>query len=446
MQEIDSILRADLCSFIEKTFYTLNPNVKYLHNWHIEKIAEKLEAAAEGKVRRLVISMPPRYLKSVCVSVAWPAWLLGKDPTRRILVASHSANLSTKHSVDTRKIMQSSWYKKIFPNFEFANDQNEKNKFMSSKFGFRIATSVNASITGEGGNFLIIDDPLSPEQAMCKNTREGVLRWFDQTFSTRLDNKKQGVIVLVMQRLHEDDLAGNLLKRQGWESLTIPVLDEGGNLLHEEREGLDEINKIREDLGEFGFSAQYLQKPILLDGAIIKKAWLKYYDDAPESILAVYQSWDTAIKTGDKSDFSACITIAETANGFYVLDCFKERLQYPDLKRKIAELAAKFNANGVLIEDKASGQSIIQDLRAESKLPIIAINPKDDKITRLARVSPLIEAGKLLLPQLAKWRSELESELFSFPNSKHDDVVDAISQFLNWARGKQGNNPNLRRI
>lgn len=446
MKTIDAILRTDFCSFVERSFNTLNPGTEYMHNWHIEKIAEKLEEAESGKVKRLVINMPPRYLKSLCVAVSWPAFLLGNDPSRRIIAASHSSSLSVKHSVDTRKIMQSEWYKNIFPNLSFANDQNEKSKFMTTESGFRLATSVGGAITGEGGNFLIIDDPLSPEKAMCSNSREQTLRWFDQTFSTRLDSKKSGVIIVVMQRLHEEDLSGSLLEREGWDHLCLPAVNDNNELLHEEREGWSEIRRIKSDMGEYGFSAQYLQKPYCLDGGIIKNEWLQFYGEEISQPIAIYQSWDTAIKTSNTSDYSVCLTVAETKNGFYIIDALREKLAYPDLKRRFLSEAEKWKPDAILVEDKASGQSLIQDLRMETTLPIIAQMPKDDKVTRLAGVSPMIEAGKLFLPKRTALSQVLTAELLAFPSSRHDDMVDALSQFLTWVKNKNYILPNIRRI
>jgi predicted phage terminase large subunit-like protein len=438
---INSILRTDLCAFTQKCFYSLEPGTDYLHGAHIEQIMAALQNVESGKTKRLVINMPPRYLKSMCVSVAWSAWLLGHNPARKIIAASHSMDLSTKHNVDVRKILQSKWFKSAFPSFKFAADQNEKQKFMSNQFGFRLAASVNSNITGEGADIIIVDDPLTPEQSYCKHTRTGVLRWFDQTLSTRLNDKKKGAIVVVAQRLHADDLCGELLSRTGWEHLCLPAINDAGQLLHEAREGWDEIKQVRQDLGEYGFAAQYLQAPLKLDSGLIKASWLRYFDELPSG--AIYQSWDTAIKVGQANDYSVCITFVEAANGFYVADIFRDKLEYPDLKRKIESLADKWKPIGVLLEDKASGQSLLQDLRMASKLPLIAVMPRQDKIQRLAAVSPLIEAGKLFLPK----HNLLELELCQFPEGKHDDMVDALSQFLNWTRArKQPTEVSIRRI
>ena len=191
-EHYDDIFRHDFTTFIARTLHTIDPSTQFLENWHIDLIAEHLEAARKGEITRLIINMPPRYLKSVCVSVAWPAWILGHDPSARIIAASYANSLSIKHSLDTRLVISDAWYKRIFPAVKLARDQNEKHKFMTTRKGFRMASSVGASVVGEGGNFLIIDDPLSPAQAMNQSSRTLANDWFDQTFSTRLNKKKTG--------------------------------------------------------------------------------------------------------------------------------------------------------------------------------------------------------------------------------------------------------------
>lgn len=188
----DEFIECDFPTFIGKTIEKVDPAAQYLSNWHIDLVAEYLEAARKSQITRLIINMPPRSLKSVCVSVAWPAWILGHDPTSRIIAASYAASLSVKHSLDCRLLLSDPWYKRIFPDVKLTRDQNEKHKFITTQRGFRMANSVGASAVGEGGNFLIIDDPISPAQAMNKHWREHVNSWFDHTFSTRLDNKKPG--------------------------------------------------------------------------------------------------------------------------------------------------------------------------------------------------------------------------------------------------------------
>lgn len=208
---LDALLRQDFSSFITKVFYTINPRATYYHNWHIDLIADYLEHVRNGHIKRLIINIPPRNLKSICTSVAWPAFLLGKNPTTRIMVASYSSILSIKHSLDCRMIMQSKWYRQLFPQTILSKKHNLKSKFLTSLNGFRFATSVGGSTTGEGADILIIDDPHNPTQINSVKLRNKTICWYEQTFVSRLNNPNKGAIILVMQRLHLDDLAGYLL-------------------------------------------------------------------------------------------------------------------------------------------------------------------------------------------------------------------------------------------
>lgn len=455
------LLKTDLSTFIGKTFSTVDPGTTYLSNWHIDLIAEYLEAARKAEITRLIINMPPRSLKSVCVSVAWPAWLLGHDPQSRIMTASYASSLSLKHSIDCRLVVNSPWYKQLFPEVALVRDQNEKHKFMTTKRGFRFATSVGGSTTGEGGNFLIIDDPISPAQARNAHWREQVNHWFDHTFASRLDDKHKGVIVLVMQRLHRHDLTGYLLAKGGWEHLSLPAVAmkpemhdvgwvrksrEAGELLHPQRENMALIDRARIELGSSAFAAQYQQEPLPEDDGLIRGSWFGRYKAAPLAIERRVQSWDTAIKSQDEHDASVCLTFVEHDNRSYLLDVRVFRREYPDLKQIFYALAEQWQPQAILIEDRSSGQQLLQDAKRETMLPVISINPQGDKLTRFAAVVPMIESGKLVLPEQAPWLAEFESELFSFPDSAHDDQVDALTQYLTWLRSSSWENIRIRRL
>ena len=293
---LEAVLRQDLASFTAKVFHTVNPTARYLDNWHVHLISEYLTACSRGDIDRLIINLPPRSLKSICVSVAWPAWLMGHQPSKRIMTASYSRELSVRHALDFRLVTTSPWYGRLFPGFAPAADQNEKHKMQTTSRGHRIATSVGGTATGEGADLLIVDDPHNPRQALSAVQREGALDWFDQTYSSRLDDKKKGVMVVVMQRLHERDLTGHLLAKGGWEHLSMPaeaerrtVIDFGavkltrepGTLLHNDREGPAEIARAKRELGAYAYAAQYQQRPAPLEGGIVDLAWFKRYGAAP---------------------------------------------------------------------------------------------------------------------------------------------------------------------
>lgn len=483
----------DFLLFLRRALRTVNPGARYSHNWHIAAIAEYLAAAARGEVRRLIINMPPRMLKSTIVSVAWPAWLLGHEPSQRLMVASYAQPLATKHSVDCRLVMQSEWYQQIFPETRLSDEQNEKDRFATTLRGHRLAVSVGGAAVGEGGNILIVDDPLNPLQATHAAQREAANAWFDHTFVSRLDDKKNGCIVVVMQRLHVEDLSGYLLGKGGWEHLCLPaiapssmVISKGsfsytraeGEALQPSREDVALLKRTQQEMGSANFAAQYQQAPQKLSGAVIKPWWFTRYQK-PEvrnqksetgsqkeennpsrsdltfqvsdfRFLAsdrIIQSWDTAMKVGQGRDASACATFVERDGVHYLVDMLVAQMEYPALKRAMLAHAQRFAPEVILIEDKASGQSLLQDLRVETNLPVLPVMPDADKLSRLLRVTPMMEAGKVALPKNAPWLAALEEELFTFPDGAHDDQVDAISQYLNWLRrGMFSVNPGMRRV
>lgn len=456
----EDVLKNDFATFIGRTFATVDPGAQYLPNWHIQMIAEYLEAVRRGEIQRLIINMPPRSLKSVCVSVAWPAWLLGHDPKSKIVAASYAASLSTKHSMDCRQVMNSPWYRECF-DVRLSKEQNEKRKFMTRARGYRMATSIGGSVMGEGGNFLIVDDPLNAMQAMNKIWRERVNNWFDHSFATRLDDKKKGAIVVVMQRLQQNDLSGYLLAKGGWEHLCLPAVamkDQMyrrgrvwhmrgmGELLHPDREDVALVERARRELGSAAFAAQYQQAPVPEDGNLVKAWWFRRYGEAPKVEERRVQSWDTAIKSGDKHDASVCLTFGECEGVSYLLDAKVVRFEYPDLKRLMVKMAKDFLPQAILIEDRASGQQLLQDMKRETQLPVIGINPVGSKMTRFAAVSALIEAGRLSLPAEAPWLAQFEQEILAFPNVNHDDQVDALTQYLDWLRNSAWERLRVRQL
>uniref|UniRef100_UPI00334055F8 phage terminase large subunit n=1 Tax=Wolbachia endosymbiont (group B) of Pilophorus perplexus TaxID=3066160 RepID=UPI00334055F8 len=460
--------------FIELCFQTVMPGCEYNNYQYIKIIADRLEAASTGEVKRIIFNMPPRSMKSMCVSVAWPAWILGNQPTARIIVASYSQRLSEKHSLDTRCVMQSSWYRVLFPEVELCKDQNTKYKFQTVQRGCRIATSVGGTLTGEGGDFIVVDDPLSSSQALSETFRKRATNWFDQTLITRLNDRKKGVIVVVMHRLHQEDLTAHLLSkpRNIWHHICLPMISENkeiiysikrsilpspvpiiqvttnecksstgatsSRILYLKKEGqllypldVGEIEMIKAELGSYAFAAQYQQNPLPLSSGIIKQEWLKRYRNFPDNLSHITQSWDTAVSTNDSSGFSVCTTWTKVNNKFYLLDVYRAKLEYPKLKEQVLSLAARWKPHAILIEAKTSGQQLIQELKT---IPVIEIVPHNSKIARFHQIVPIIESGKVFLPHQAIWLSDFEYEILMFPETRHDDQVDSTVQYLQWMR------------
>lgn len=452
---VDEVLRRDLGAFIHRTMQTVCGGQPYLHNWHIEAIAYQLGQVAVGKVRRLIITLPPRYLKSTCASVGFPAWLLGRDPTAKIVCVSYGEDLTSKLALDCRTVMQSPWYRRAFPAPVISREKNRELDFVTTAGGGRYSTTVGGPLTGRGGDIIIVDDPLKPVDAMSEAKRGAVNEWFDRTLYSRLNDKRSGAIVVVGQRLHVEDLTGHLLaKDQGWKHLSLPAIAEidedipigpaefyarrRGEVLHEEREPRPILEELRRSLGSFNFSAQYQQCPVPLEGELIKWAWFQYYQELPARAGGdtVVQSWDTANKATELSDYSVCTTWFSHDGHYYLLDVLRKKLLYPDLRRQVIEHAKTFGAATVLIEDKGSGTSLLQDLSYRS-MPqvrgVVGITPVQEKVTRMSAQSVMIEAGRVYLPERAPWLDEFRAELLQFPAGRYDDQVDSLSQFLGWA-------------
>ena len=454
LDEYQLILRNDLTSFIQSAFHELNPQTPYMRGSHIEVMATKLEACRQGKIRRLIINLPPRNLKSHCVSIAFPAWLLGHNPAEQIICASYGQDLADKLARDTRRIMMSQWYKNLFSTR--ISERQALHDFATGEMGGRMATSVGGVLTGRGANYIILDDPLKPDEALSETQRTAVNQWFSNSLLSRLNNKATGCIIIVMQRLHQDDLVGHVLEQDDWDVLSFPAIAEEneshiiegpfgrrlfrrrhGEALHPERESLQTLSKIRSDIGEYNFASQYQQTPTPVGGAMVKIEWLRYYEPGsePRRFSMIVQSWDTANKSGELNDFSVCTTWGVAGRDFYLLDVYRERLNYPELKRAVLTRKSLYRPTTIIIEDKASGTQLIQELRREGvNIRPYMPPPNTDKVLRLHAQAIHFENGRVFLRKDAPWLKSYISELTGFPGTRFDDQVDSTTQFLDYSR------------
>src|SRR6202047_2021220 len=451
-RELDVILRSDLGYFAERCFYDLNPQAAFLMNWHIEVIAAKLAAVRAGKIRRLIINLPPRHLKSLMASIAFPAWCLGHDPSAQILCVSYAQELADKLARDCRSIMMSPWYRWVFPT-RLAPHRQAVQEFITPLQGYRLATSTGGVVTGRGADLILIDDPSKPEEALSDARRRATNEWFLNTLYSRLNDKRHGAIVIIMQQLHEDDVVGHVIAQEPWEVLRFPAIAEAdevheietiwgprwfrrrqGEALHPDREPLETLDRIPRTIGEYKFAGQYQQSPAPLGGGLVKAEWFKRYreNERPERFDRIVQSWDTANKATELSDFSVCTTWGVKGKDLFLLAVFRRRLEYPALKRAVREQLSLFGANEVLIEDKASGTQLIQELIADGCHGVTRYQPTTDKIMRLNSQTGVIENGFVHIPETAPWLAEYLHEMTVFPKGKHDDQVDSTAQFLDW--------------
>jgi predicted phage terminase large subunit-like protein len=475
-----------LKSYIEDSWHVVEPSTPFIPNWHIDVISDHLEAVSAGDIRNLLINLPPRHMKSLLVSVFWPTWEWIKRPQMRFLFASYAQSLSKRDSLKCRRIIESTYYQSRFGHiYKLTSDQNEKMRFENNKTGYRVATSVGGAATGEGGDFLICDDPHNAQEAQSDTMRENALTWWDETMSTRLNNPKKGAKVIVMQRLHEQDLSGHVLEQGGYEHLCLPAeyeprafvclaglshdpRTEPGELLWEGHFGQEEIDSLKRSLGSYGAAGQLQQRPSPAEGGMLKRHWWQYwkpkgsdlppvmvkqpdgsfknYDavELPESFDGVIQSWDMSFKDekaakGGKPDFVAAGVWGKAGANKFRLAEVHERMDFPKTCSAVEALSKAYpKARAKLVEDKANGAAVIAQLR--NKIPgLIPVEPEGGKIVRANAVAPEIESGNVYLPhpQLAVWTEAFIEECAAFPNGANDDRVDEMTQALNWMQTKK---------
>lgn len=459
---LHAILRRDLGSFVQKAFATVNLGDTYVPGWHVEALCHELTRVRAGQCSRLIVNQPPRSLKSLVTSVAFPAWIMGQDPTARVIAISYSEDLSRRLARDYRRVVEAPWYRAAFPGMRIDSRKNTETEVVTTQGGFRYATSVGGTLTGRGGDVIIIDDPIKPMEAASDSERQKVNEWFDSTVISRLDDPARGALVLVMQRVHEHDLTGHLLEKGGWTQLRLPAIATedteialdarrihrraGGDLLDPSRVSQEQLEEARRHLGSYLFEAQYQQDPIPAGGTLILADWLDRCSASSEEEARydeIVQSWDVASKTGPANDWSVCTTWGLRRKTYTLLDVLRARLEFPDLLSRAKAHAKEHRAHRILIEDVSTGSALVQALDGEIDAAVIGIRPKLDKAARVQQASAVFEAGRVVLPKSPPWLVEYRRELLAFPGGRHDDQVDSTSQFLIWAEQRT---PKLPRI
>ena len=455
-------MKRSLKEFTKSSWPTIEPGRDFHDNWHIDAISEHLQAVVEGDIKRLIINIPPRHMKSISVAVALPAWTWTIQPEKRFLFASYASSLSVRDSVKCRRLISSPWYQHHFGDkFDLTGDQNQKQRFENDKTGMRIATSVDGALTGEGGDIIVIDDPHNVREAESSAVREGVLDWWDQAMQTRLNDPKTGAFVIIMQRVHENDLTGHILANEhdDWDHLCLPARYEighpsetksslsftdprtkEGELLWPERIDEQTLANLERSLGTYAAAGQLQQRPMPKGGGILRAEWWVPWesDDLPE-IEYVMQSYDTAFSTKEKSSYSARTTWGVfRKNGqinVIVIEMWYDRVTYPELRTLAQEAYEEWQPDAVMIEKKASGQSLLQDLRMAG-VPVIEYNPDRDKEARAHASSALLEDGRIYFPANKKWAKDLIDICAAFPAGDNDDIVDTCTQA--WLRLRKG--------
>lgn len=454
---ISAVYRADLGTFVVKVFETVSPGDRYQHNWHIDAIVHELLQVVEGKNQRLIINQPPRSLKSICVSVALVAWWIGHDPSMKFGCISYSSELAATFHRMFRAVLKSDWYRAAFPGVKIEKDTEAL--LTTTKGGSRFSTSVGGTVTGLGFDVIIIDDPMKADEAHSEIARKKVIDYYRETLISRLDDPQKGAFIVVMQRLHEDDLTGYLLAGGNWRHLDLPAIAQEdrsvaigpsavqefrrGELLFPSRMPQNVLDAMREETGTLGFSAQYLQRPVPIDGNLVRREWFRYYKTLPDGQgHRIVQSWDVASTTNDSSDYSVCTTWMMVKQDYYLVDVWRGRLEFPRLRQKYIQLDKQFRPHVTLIEKDGPGLHLFQEFflnPPKGMIKPLAEKSEGNKIMRMEAQSARIEAGQVHLPADAPWLGDFLHELLGFPHARHDDQVDSVSQFLGWAaRGGHG--------
>ena len=419
---------------------------------HHARMAEAFERVARGECKRLIINMPPRHTKSEFASYLLPAWFLGKYPGKKVIQTSHTAELAVGFGRKVRNLVDSEAYKKIFPELALQADSKAAGRWNTSKGGDYFAIGVGGAVTGKGADILIIDDPHSEQEAALAQVNpeiyDKVYEWYTSGPRQRL--QPGGSIVIVMTRWSLRDLTGQVIKSSAsrggdeWEVIEFPAILPSGNPLWPEFWSLDELEKLHTELPNGKWMAQYQQQPTSDSSAIVKREWWKIWPhERPPQCDYILQTWDTAFEKNNRADYSACTTWGifynDEDNGLpniILLNAFKERMEWIELKRTAFEHYKDWEPDNILIEKKATGAPLIYEFRAMG-IPAMEFNPGkgQDKISRLNAVSDLIASGKVWVPE-TRWAEELVDEIASFPSGEHDDLVDATTLAL--ARFRQG--------
>jgi predicted phage terminase large subunit-like protein len=425
----------------------------FIHGRHHKVMARKFEDIANGKIKRLIINMPPRHTKSEFASYLLPAWFLGKFPQKKIIQTSNTAELAVGFGRKVRNLVSSEQYHKIFPNVNLRSDSKAAGRWATNQNGEYFAIGVGGTVTGKGADLLIIDDPHSEQEAALAagdpSVFDKVYEWYTSGPRQRL--QPGGSIIVVMTRWSKRDLTGRIIQssidREGndeWEIIDFPAIMPSGNPLWPEFWSIEELEALQSELPASKWNAQYQQSPTSEEGAIIKRDWWKMWEnDLPPRCEYIIQSWDTAFTKNERSDYSACTTwgvfyMNENENdpNIILLDAFKRRMEFPELKKVAFDTYKEWEPDAFIVEAKASGAPLIFELRAMG-IPVQEFTPSrgNDKMVRINSVADLFASGKVWAPG-TRWADELIEEMAAFPNSDHDDLVDSTTQAL--LRFRQG--------
>lgn len=466
-QFANEMARREFEVFVGFVFRHLNPNTPLSQGWYLKAMSHALMQVAKGENLRLQITVPPRHLKSIMTTVAFPAWVMGHHPETRIICASYGQDLSASLSRSFRKVMQSEWYREVFPKTAASIVRDTENDFQTVQGGYRYATALGGTVTGIGADYIIVDDLMKAQDAYFPEARSRAHRFMDQALLTRLDDKKTGAVIAIQQRLHEDDVSAHLTRTGLYRHLDLPavaVRDEIiplpggrthvrriGDVLNPAREPLEVLDRLRSEMGTRAFEAQYQQNPTPLEGDYLRWEKVQFYEEAPvrECLHKVVHSWDVASSIEPGADYSVGTVWGHDGTSWLLLDVTRQRLVYPDLLARVRAERKRWKADAILVENSSVGPALLADLARDmrgigdplhhsSGCMRFAVTAKLPKAERFYACVDQLYSGFAKLPRSAPWLNELRREMQTFPAARNDDQVDSISQFLNWAPGRAG--------
>jgi predicted phage terminase large subunit-like protein len=446
----------NLAEFVKWSWPLLEPGTPLVWNWHIDAICAHVEALLLGTLgkQNLMILVPPGFMKSTIVSVCAPAWIWIKRPSWRAMFASGNERVSTRDSLKRRTLIDGRPFRSTFsPQWTLAADSNQKTLFANTLRGFMQALSSGQRVTGDRADDLFIDDPQDAATIQSEAERDAVARWYFEGYANRLSNMQTGHRCLIMQRLHSLDLAGLIQERErdDWEIVTIPQTwseswrtvtsfgwtdprKEEGALAFPARFPQHIVEAERVRLGRSAYAGQHQQEPFDSQGEIFRPDAIQLWPAGTPmpTFKRRILSLDTAFSIKSSADYSVMLELGEFDRGVMIISCFRARVEYPQLKMAAVHLASAGGISAVLIEDKASGQSLVQDLRQSTALPVLPVKVDSDKVTRAHVVVPSVEAGRVFAPAGAPWLEAFLNELAAFPKGAHDDQTDAFTQGVSY--------------
>jgi len=439
-----------LRDFIADAWRWVEPATSYVPGWHIDAISEHLEAVTDGTIKKLLVNIPPRHMKSLQVGVFWPAWTWTTKPPVRWLFGSYSQALTIRDALKTRRLLDSPWYRGLWGDvFKLSGDQNMKSRYDNDQGGYRIATACGGG-TGEGGDVLVIDDPHNIREAESETVREGVLGWFDQVWVTRRNDPKESSMVIVMQRLHQKDLSGHVLELGGWEHLCLPAEYDGrrsvtvlrdaetrteeGALLWPERFGAKEIEELKKPLGLYGAAGQLQQRPAPRGGGMFKRNAFEIVERAPAEIAASCRAWDLAASLKGKRT-AGVKWLRDDKGTLFIAHVVKGKWQPTERDQVIHQMAIE-DGRGVpvLVEQEPGSGGIAQIAAITRMLEGWAVHPiaaTGDKVIRADAMASQAGIGRIKIVR-GEWNAEFLDELEVFPHGEYLDQVDAAAHGFNW--------------